>query len=157
MSLFPLYFVNILSRATLKIDFDIELAKSNNSNNPVYYIQYAHARICSIFKQSIENDMQFSFNKDCLELLSKEEEMKIIKKLSSYPDIIKKSAEKYEPHLLTNYMRELAQEIHSYYNKFQILVDDSRLRNARLALIEASRYVLKNSGRIIGINMPDKM
>ena len=85
------------------------------------------------------------------------EEMKIIKKLSSYPDIIKKSAEKYEPHLLTNYMRELAQEIHSYYNKFQILVDDSKLRNARLALIEASRYVLKNSGRIIGINMPDKM
>ncbi len=139
------------------MDFDIELAKSNNSNNPVYYIQYAHARICSIFKQSIENDMQFCFNKDYLELLSKEEEMKIIKKLSSYPDIIKKSAERYEPHLLTNYMRELAQEIHSYYNKFQILVDDSKLRNARLALIEASRYVLKNSGRIIGINMPDKM
>ena len=150
-------FFYIARKSDQHMDFDIELAKSNNSNNPVYYIQYAHARICSIFKQSIENDMQFSFNKDCLELLSKEEEMKIIKKLSSYPDIIKKSAEKYEPHLLTNYMRELAQEIHSYYNKFQILVDDSRLRNARLALIEASRYVLKNSGRIIGINMPDKM
>ena len=150
-------FFYIARKSDQHMDFDIELAKSNNSNNPVYYIQYAHARICSIFKQSIENGMQFSFNKDYLELLSKEEEMKIIKKLSSYPDIIKKSAEKYEPHLLTNYMRELAQEIHSYYNKFQILVDDSRLRNARLALIEASRYVLKNSGRIIGINMPDKM
>tara|TARA_A100001015_G_scaffold155237_1_gene172277 strand:- start:1468 stop:3180 length:1713 start_codon:yes stop_codon:yes gene_type:complete len=150
-------FFYIARKSDQHMDFDIELAKSNNSNNPVYYIQYAHARICSIFKQSIENGMQFSFNKDYLELLSKEEEMKIIKKLSSYPDIIKKSAEKYEPHLLTNYMRELAQEIHSYYNKFQILVDDSKLRNARLALIEASRYVLKNSGRIIGINMPDKM
>ena len=150
-------FFYIARKSDQHMDFDIELAKSNNSNNPVYYIQYAHARICSIFKQSIENGMQFSFNKDYLELLSKEEEMKIIKKLSSYPDIIKKSAERYEPHLLTNYMRELAQEIHSYYNKFQILVDDSKLRNARLALIEASRYVLKNSGRIIGINMPDKM
>ena len=150
-------FFYIARKSDQHMDFDIELAKSNNSNNPVYYIQYAHARICSIFKQSIENDMQFSFNNNYLELLSKEEEMKIIKKLSSYPDIIKKSAERYEPHLLTNYMRELAQEIHSYYNKFQILVDDSRLRNARLALIEASRYVLKNSGRIIGINMPDKM
>ena len=150
-------FFYIARKSDQHMDFDIELAKSNNSNNPVYYIQYAHARICSIFKQSIENDMQFSFNNNYLELLSKEEEMKIIKKLSSYPDIIKKSAERYEPHLLTNYMRELAQEIHSYYNKFQILVDDSKLRNARLALIEASRYVLKNSGRIIGINMPDKM
>ena len=150
-------FFYIARKSDQHMDFDIELAKSNNSNNPVYYIQYAHARICSIFKQSIENDMQFNFNNNYLELLSKEEEMKIIKKLSSYPDIIKKSAERYEPHLLTNYMRELAQEIHSYYNKFQILVDDSKLRNARLALIEASRYVLKNSGRIIGINMPDKM
>tara|TARA_B100001778_G_scaffold328713_1_gene328565 strand:- start:41 stop:1753 length:1713 start_codon:yes stop_codon:yes gene_type:complete len=150
-------FFYIARKSDQHMDFDIELAKSNNSNNPVYYIQYAHARICSIFKQSIENNMNFSFNKDYLELLSKEEEMKILKRLSSYPDIIKKSAERYEPHLLTNFMRELAQEIHSYYNKFQILVEDSNLRNARLALIEASRQVLKNSGRIIGINMPDKM
>ena len=80
-----------------------------------------------------------------------------MKKLSFYPEVIKKSAEKHEPHLLTNYMRELAQEIHSYYNKFQILVDDDNLRNARLALIEASKHVLVNSSKIIGINMPDKM
>ena len=150
-------FFYIARKSDQHMDFDIELAKTNDSNNPVYYIQYAHARICSIFRQSRENNMTFSYSKKCLDLLSEEEELKIIKKLYSYPDIVKKSAERYEPHLLTNYMRELAQEIHSYYNKFQILVDDNNIRNARLSLIEACRQVFENSGNIIGIKMPDKM
>ena len=150
-------FFYIARKSDQHMDFDIELAKTNDSNNPVYYIQYAHARICSIFRQSKENNMTFSYSKKCLDFLSEEEELKIIKKLYSYPDIVKKSAERYEPHLLTNYMRELAQEIHSYYNKFQILVDDNNIRNARLSLIEACRQVFKNSGNIIGIKMPDKM
>ena len=150
-------FFYIARKSDQHMDFDIELAKTNDSNNPVYYIQYAHARICSIFRQSRKNNMTFSYSKKCLDFLSEEEELKIIKKLYSYPDIIKKSAERYEPHLLTNYMRELAQEIHSYYNKFQILVDDNNIRNARLSLIEACRQVFKNSGNIIGIKMPDKM
>ena len=150
-------FFYIARKSDQHMDFDIELAKTNDSNNPVYYIQYAHARICSIFRQSKENNMTFSYSKKCLDFLSEEEELKIIKKLYSYPDIVKKSAERYEPHLLTNYMRELAQEIHSYYNKFQILVDDNNIRNARLSLIEACRQVLENSGNIIGIKMPDKM
>ena len=150
-------FFYIARKSDQHMDFDIELAKTNDSNNPVYYIQYAHARICSIFRQSKENNMTFSYSKKCLNFLSEEEELKIIKKLYSYPDIVKKSAERYEPHLLTNYMRELAQEIHSYYNKFQILVDDNNIRNARLSLIEACRQVFENSGNIIGIKMPDKM
>ena len=150
-------FFYLARKSDQHMDFDIELAKSNDSNNPVYYIQYAHARICSIFKQLEENKMFFNYQKEHLELLSKEEELSIVKKLSSYPDIIKKSTEKYEPHLLTNYMRELAQEIHSYYNKFQILVEDEDLRNARLALMEASKNVLMNSSKIIGIKMPNKM
>ena len=150
-------FFYIARKCDQHMDFDIELAKSNDSNNPVYYIQYAHARICSIFRQSEDKNMLYNYNKDNLKLLSEEEELQIVKKLSAYPDIIKKSAERYEPHLLANYMRELAQEIHSYYNKFQILVEDNNLRNARLSLVKASRHVLKNSGNIIGINMPDKM
>ena len=89
--------------------------------------------------------------------LSKEEELKIINKLSAYPDIIITSANKYEPHLITNYLRELSQEVHSYYNKHQILVEEEDLRNARLSLMEATKYVFENSGKIIGINMPDKM
>ena len=150
-------FFYIARKSDQHMDFDIELAKTNDSNNPVYYIQYAHARICSIFRQSRENNMTFNYSKKCLDFLLEEEELKIIKKLYTYPDIVKKSAERYEPHLLTNYMRELAQEIHSYYNKFQILVDDNNIRNARLSLIEACRQVFENSGNIIGIKMPDKM
>ena len=150
-------FFYLARKSDQHMDFDIELAKSNDSNNPVYYIQYAHARICSIFRLLKENGNEFHYNKKFLEFLSEEEELNIVKKLSFYPEVIKKSAEKHEPHLLTNYMRELAQEIHSYYNKFQILVDDDNLRNARLALIEASKHVLVNSSKIIGINMPDKM
>jgi arginyl-tRNA synthetase len=150
-------FFYLARKSDQHMDFDIELAKSNNSNNPVYYIQYAYARICSIFRQLEENNMSFNYNKNYLNLLMEEEELSIIKKLYSYPDVIINSSAKYEPHLLTNYMKELAQEIHSYYNKYQVLVKNEDLRNARLALIKSARYVFENSSKIIGIDMPEKM
>ena len=150
-------FFYLTRKSDQHMDFDIELAKSNNSNNPVYYIQYAHARICSIFRQCDENNLDFIYDRSFLTLLNEDSELGIVKKLSAYPHVIKIAAEKYEPHLLTNYMRELAQEIHSYYNSNQILVEDEKLRNARLSLIKASKYVLENSANIIGIKMPDKM
>jgi len=150
-------FFYLARKSDQHMDFDIELAKSNNSNNPVYYIQYAHARICSIFRQCDENNLDFFYDRSFLKLLNEESELGIVKKLSAYPHVIKIAAEKYEPHLLTNYMRELSQEIHSYYNSNQILVEDKKLRNARLSLIKASKYVLENSANIIGIKMPDKM
>ena len=150
-------FFYLTRKSDQHMDFDIELAKSNNSNNPVYYIQYAHARICSIFRILDDNDSRFNFDKHKLNLLNKDEELNIMKKLSSYPDIIINSAKKFEPHLLTNYMKELAQEIHSYYNKYQILVEDTDLRNARLSLIKATKHVFENSGRIIGITMTEIM
>jgi arginyl-tRNA synthetase len=150
-------FFYLTRKSDQHMDFDIELAKSNNNNNPVYYIQYAHARICSIFKQAQENKMHYKYDNKYLSLLTEESELNIIKKLSYYPDVIISSTEKYEPHLLTNYMRELAQEIHSYYNKYQILIADDKLRNARLALIEAAKHVFKNSSKVIGIGMPEKM
>ena len=150
-------FFYLTRKSDQHMDFDIELAKSENSNNPVYYIQYAHARICSVFRQTKENDMDFEYDKKFLELLKEEEELSVIKKLSSYSDIIINSTKKYEPHLLTNYMKELAQVIHSYYNKHQILVDDKKLRNARLSLIKAAKQVFENSGKIVGISMPKKM
>ena len=99
----------------------------------------------------------FSYDKKYLLNLREEEELNIINKLASYPDVILNAAKKYEPHLITNYVRELAQEIHSYYNKHQILVENDDLRNARLALIEAAKYVLQNSAKIIGIEMPEEM
>ena len=150
-------FFYLTRKSDQHMDFDIELAKSNNSNNPVYYVQYAHARICSIFKQLKEKKINYEYNKEILNLLDKEEELKIIKKLSIYPEIIINSSKKYDPHLLANYMVELAQEIHSYYNKFQILVDDKNLRNARLTLIKSAKYIFKNSSKIVGIKMPEKM
>ena len=150
-------FFYLTRKSDQHMDFDIELAKSNNSNNPVYYIQYAHARICSIFRILDDNDSRFNFDKHKLNLLNKDEELNIMKKLSSYPDIIINSAKKFEPHLLTNYMKELAQEVHSYYNKYQVLVDDKDLRNARLSLMQAIKHVFENSGRIVGITMPEKM
>jgi len=150
-------FFYLTRKSDQHMDFDIELAKSNNSNNPVYYIQYAHARICSIFRILDDNDSKFNFDKHKLNLLNKDEELNIMKKLSSYPDIIINSAKKFEPHLLTNYMKELAQEVHSYYNKYQVLVDDKDLRNARLSLMQATKHVFENSGRIVGITMPEKM
>ncbi len=150
-------FFYLTRKSDQHMDFDIELAKSNNSNNPVYYVQYAHARICSIFRQLKEKKMNYEYEKEILHLLDKEEELKIIKKLSIYPEIIINSSKKYDPHLLTNYMVELAQEIHSYYNKFQILVDDKNLRNARLSLIKSAKYIFNNSSKIIGIEMPEKM
>ena len=139
------------------MDFDIELAKSNNSNNPVYYVQYAHARICSIFRQLKKEKNKFLYSKECLVNLREEEELNIINKLTSYPDVILSATQKYEPHLITNYVRELAQEIHAYYNKHQILVENDDLRNARLSLIQAAKYIFQNSAKIIGIDMPEEM
>ena len=142
-------FFYLMRKSDQHMDFDIELAKSSNSNNPVYYVQYAHARICSIFRKLKEDKKKFNYNKNNLKNLSKEEELKIINKLSAYPDIIIASANKYEPHLITNYLRELSQEIHSYYNKHQILVEEEDLRNARLSLMEATKYVFENSGKLL--------
>ena len=150
-------FFYLTRKSDQHMDFDIELAKSNNNNNPVYYVQYAHARICSIFRQLKKEKNSFSYDKENLINLREEEELNIINKLSSYPDVILSATKKYEPHLITNYVRELAQEIHSYYNKHQILVENDDLRNARLALIEAAKYVLQNSAKIIGIEMPEEM
>ena len=150
-------FFYLTRKSDQHMDFDIELAKSNNNNNPVYYVQYAHARICSIFRQLKKEKNSFSYDKENLINLREEEELNIINKLSSYPDVILSATKKYEPHLITNYVRELAQEVHAYYNKHQILVENNDLRNARLSLMEAAKYVFQNSAKIIGIEMPEKM
>ena len=150
-------FFYLTRKSDQHMDFDIELAKSNNNNNPVYYVQYAHARICSIFRQLKKEKNSFSYDKENLINLREEEELNIINKLSSYPDVILSATKKYEPHLITNYVRELAQEVHAYYNKHQILVENNDLRNARLSLMEATKYVFQNSAKIIGIEMPEKM
>ena len=150
-------FFYLMRKTEQHLDFDIELAKSKSSENPVYYVQYAHARICSIFKQLEEKSISYTHNVDNLKLLDKEEEVDILNKLSNYPEIIETATRKFEPHLLINYIRELSQLFHAYYNKFKILNEEEDIRGARLSLLLSIKQILNNASKIIGIKMPNEM
>jgi arginyl-tRNA synthetase len=141
------------------IDFDLDLAKSKSNDNPVYYVQYAHARICSVFAQLNERHITYDQANGLahLALLTAEQERDLFTLLSRYPDIITNAAIGYEPHLLTNYLRELAAGFHAYYNAQQFIVDDQALRDARLALVSAVRQVLINGFNLLGITAPATM
>jgi len=141
------------------LDFNLDLAKSRNNENPVYYIQYAHARIHRVFEELKNNG--FAFDKQSgisnLEKLSEKHETDIITKLSDYPSIIEQSAKKKAIHSVANYLVELAQLIHSYYNAHRFIVDNPELRNARIALITAASYIIDNGLSILGVSAPEKM
>ena len=141
------------------LDFDLDLAKSKTNENPVYYIQYAHARICSVFRnleQMNENHNQ-AIGEAALKLLTEENEIKLLRALSRYPEVIESSARLRAPHQLAHYLQALATEFHAYYNSQQFLVDDENTRNARMNLILATRYVLANGLGLLGISAPDTM
>lgn len=129
-----------------QLTFDIDLARSQTNDNPVYYIQYAHARVCSMLRKLSESngswDAQTGTNS--LDRLTEEEELAVMKKLTAYPDIIASAAKQFEPHILANYLRELASTFHSCYNAHKVLIEDEDLRNARIALGVATRQVLAN-------------
>ena len=141
------------------LDFNLDLAKSRNNENPVYYIQYAYARIHRVLKELKNNG--FAFDKQSgisnLEKLSEKHETDIITKLSDYPSIIEQSAKKKAIHSVANYLVELAQLIHSYYNAHRFIVDNPELRNARIALITAASYIINNGLYILGVSAPEKM
>ena len=141
------------------LDFDMDLAKSQSNENPVYYIQYAHARICSILRKLEEQNMTHNveIGHVSLELLTKEHEQDLIKALSQYPETIEKAAVNYQVHTVANYLRELAQLFHSYYNAHQVQVDNENLRNARLNLCLATRYVLADGLALLGSSAPEEM
>lgn len=141
------------------LDFDLQLAKDQSSENPVYYIQYAHARICSIQNQAIEkgilmDQLPSHINWD---LLIEEEEKEIIKLMQSFPDILTRAAEVYQPCKLTEYLKELAKSFHSYYNKYKVIGDDISLSYTRLGFVLAIRQVLKNALQLLRIDAPEKM
>jgi arginyl-tRNA synthetase len=152
-------FYYIMRRSEQHMDFDLELAKSQSNDNPVYYVQYAHARICSVFRQLQENNLEYSQANGLnnLERLTEAHETALIKTLGRFPDLIENAAQAAEPHQLTYYLRELANEFHSYYNAHQFLVNDTNLRDARLALISACGQVLRNALLIIGVSTPASM
>ena len=152
-------FFYIMRKSEQHLDFDLELAKSKSTENPVYYIQYAHARICSVLKQVEEKG--FSYDVDMgnhnLQTLTEPSEEKLITALSRYPEIVHAAAMEYEPHQIAYYLRDLANEFHSYYNSCQFIVDSDGLRNARLNLICASKQVLANGLGILGVSAPEAM
>ena len=135
--------------------FDIDLAKSQTNDNPVYYIQYAHARICAVLNQANvkPEDLQ-NFDEA---LLKSTHEHQLIKRLSEFPEIISLSASESSPHYIATFLKDLAADFHSYYNANKFLSDDKALQNARLALIDATKIVIKNGLQLLGISAPEKM
>ena len=152
-------FFYVLRKCEQHMDFDLDLAKSESADNPVYYVQYAHARVCSVFKQLREKGLAHDrANGDrALGLLTEAHEQALIARLAAYPEVLEAAALAHEPHQLAHYLRELAYDFHTYYNTHTFLVDDANLRDARLNLIEATRQVLANGLALLGVSAPESM
>jgi arginyl-tRNA synthetase len=141
------------------LDFDLELAKSRSNENPVYYIQYAHARVRSVFRQSVEKGFQWSADEGVasLHLLNTDHERLLMATLGRFPEVVELAAANRAPQNVVHYLRELAQDFHTWYNAQTFLVDEAPLRAARLALAEATRQVLANGLGLVGVSAPESM
>jgi arginyl-tRNA synthetase len=141
------------------LDFDLDVAKAQSSDNPVYYIQYAHARVASVFRQLAEKSLQWnqSNGKTRLGLLVQAQEKALMTSLSRYPEVLELSANNRAPQHLVHYLRDLANDFHTYYNAHAFIVDDANLRDARLYLISAMQVVVANGLAILGVSAPEKM
>jgi arginyl-tRNA synthetase len=152
-------FFYIMRKSEQHLDFDMELAKSQSNDNPVYYIQYAHARICSVFRQMPEKG--YTYKQDeaqkNISALIEPQEIKLLSVLARYPEVIENAAQAYEPHQLVYYLKDLANDFHSYYNTSQFLIDDNEVRNARLILIVAIKQVIHNGLSLLGVSSPEEM
>jgi arginyl-tRNA synthetase len=152
-------FFYVMRKCEQHLDFDLELATSKSNENPVFYIQYAHARICSVMRQLREKGLEYSEQQGvaALEQLTEAHEMEMLSSLSRYPEIVEIAARAHEPHHIAHFLRDLANDFHTYYNAHQFLVEQSDQRNARLALILACRQVLQNGLAILGVSAPESM
>ncbi|MEN9757040.1 MAG: hypothetical protein RL755_1227 [Pseudomonadota bacterium] len=152
-------FFYVMRRSEQHMDFDLELATSKSNENPVFYVQYAHARVCSVLRQLPEKGYTHDVALGMAHLpeLSAEHETVLLTTLARYPEVIERAATQYEPHLVINYLRELATDFHTYYNAHQFLVESDTLRNARLNLVSAVQQVLVNGLTLLGISAPEAM
>ncbi len=152
-------FFYVQRKSEQHMDFDLDLAVSKSNENPVYYIQYAHARICRVLEQTIEKgyNLDLQAGLASLEVLESDQETHIATELAKYPEIVARAALSYEPHQIAYYLKDLAHALHSYYNASQFIVEDDNTRQARLTLIVAVQYVLQNGLAIIGVSAPEKM
>ena len=142
-----------------QLTFDIDLALSQSNDNPVYYIQYAHARACSVMRKLADQGWAWDTETglESLERLGEEHEQTLLRRLDRYPETVASAAENSEPHLVATYLRELAGDFHAWYNAHKMLVDDPALRSARLALSEAVRQVIANGLGLLGVSAPEAM
>ena len=152
-------FFYVARKSEQHMDFDLDLAKSKSNENPVYYIQYAHARICSVLSQLADKGYQLDLAQGLanMDKLTTEYETDLASKMAQFPELIGRAALAREPHQVAYYLKDLAHGLHSYYNSEQFIVEDAELRNARLALISAVQQVLQNGLAIIGVSAPEKM
>jgi arginyl-tRNA synthetase len=148
----------LMRRSDSHLDFDLELAKRQSNENPVYYVQYAYARICSISRMAAERGYRVpSYAQADLALLKLPEEITLIKTITRFPEVVEGAARTREPHRLTFYLNDLAGIFHSYYNKHKVISDDSALTGARLFMIMCIQTVLKNALNMLGVSTPEKM
>jgi arginyl-tRNA synthetase len=141
------------------LDFDMELATSRSNDNPVYYIQYAHARISSVMRQLQERGLAHSTANGLASLgkLTEPQELALIKRVSGFPEVVRQCAAQRAPHTLVHYLRDLANDFHTNYSAHQFIVDDAALRDARLALALATQIVIRNGLELLGVSAPDMM
>ena len=152
-------FFYINRKADQHLDFDLDLAKSQTKDNPLYYIQYAHARICGVFETLKKEGRKLNqdLGLDNLDLLNLDKEIEIQKMLLQYPEVISRAAEHSEPHLICYYLKDLSGLFHSYYNSERFLVDNDKLMNSRLFLLKGTKQVISNGLEILGIDAPQSM
>jgi arginyl-tRNA synthetase len=141
------------------LDFDMELAKSRSNENPVYYIQYAHARVASVLRQLNERGLTHDTAQGIASFsrLNEPQEQQLIKRISAYPEVIRQCAAQRAPHSLVHYLRDLANDFHTYYSAHQFIVEDSGNRDARLNLALATQIVIRNGLKLLGVSAPDTM
>ncbi len=151
-------FYFLMRRSDSQLDFDLELAKRQSSDNPVYYVQYAHARVCSIYRTAEEQGVSLPKRGEIdLSSLVLPEELLLAKQLGRYPETVICAAQNCEPHRIVYYLQELAAQFHSYYNRQRILVEDTATTKARLYLIDSVRTVLANALKLLGVDAPERM
>ena len=152
-------FFLVSRKADSEFTFDIDLALAQSDENPVYYVQYAHARVCSVFRQLQEKGLahERAIGESHFAKLTEPQEIALIRRLTSYPEVLERATADLEPHQIVYYLRDLAGEFHAYYNAHKFIIDDVELRNARLNLIAATRQVLANGLKILSVSAPEKM
>jgi arginyl-tRNA synthetase len=145
-------------RIESQFDFDLEAAKAKDAENPVYYVQYAHARICAVLRKAKDEGVNlWDSNKVDTSLLTSDEAQKLIKMLLSYPEMLQTAAERREPYRIATFIMQLAAAFHSFYHKNRVIIDDEALMQARLLLLNATAQVIKNALTLLGVNAPEAM